>query len=254
MRKVFFKDEYRIFKKSTAIFLTPELYKFYKKTPFKIFSNKFTSIPFANINQLEVNQTDISKNFFDSKKINCLFAGRLYKSIRNPQKVIEVFSKLNKNIHLTLISNINKKMLINSFCTNSSWGYLDKISFFPIQNRDVALSLTGTADILINIGNNVEFQIPAKIFEYMSTGKPIIHFSKIKDDPTIFYLNKYPLTFIVKEWERIDEKTIKDIEQFCINNKNKKLKYEEVYKSLIDFSSNKVANDFNKKIKDLLKD
>jgi hypothetical protein len=56
--------------------------------------------------------------------------------------------------------------------------------------------------IFWSIRNSVEFQIPGKIFEYMSTGKPILHFSKFSEDPAITYLKRYPKALIINEWER----------------------------------------------------
>jgi hypothetical protein len=49
------------------------------------------------------------------------------------------------------------------------------------------------ADILINIGEVTGRQVSSKIFEYVSTGKPILHLANVKTDSVSGILSKYPL-------------------------------------------------------------
>jgi len=37
--------------------------------------------------------------------------------------------------------------------------------------------------ILLSIGNFNKYQIPSKVIEYISLGKPVLHFAEIQDDP-----------------------------------------------------------------------
>ena len=48
-----------------------------------------------------------------------------------------------------------------------------------------------SAVALISIGNKDFPYVPSKIFEYMSTGKPIIHFYHNDDDSCLGYLQRY---------------------------------------------------------------
>lgn len=238
LRKKMYADEKRIFENCDIICLTPELYEFYKKKKFIQFSSKVNLIPFANIEPVEYDSNKVSGNFMKRHKINCLFTGRLYDDIRNPSRLINVFSKIDKNIHLSMMTNLSIEK-IKKYSPNN---YLPSI--IPFQNRDTALFNLMHADILVNIGNTVEFQVPGKIFEYMSTGKPVIHFSKIKNDPALKYLNRYPKVFIVNEWE-IDNINYKnELENFCKDHKNHKLTFEDVNETLGEYSGNAVANKF----------
>ena len=45
--------------------------------------------------------------------------------------------------------------------------------------------MVNSAHCLLSIGNKNPNQIPSKVIEYLATGKPIIHFTEIDDDPVI---------------------------------------------------------------------
>ena len=49
------------------------------------------------------------------------------------------------------------------------------------------------ADVLINLGNTVTNQLPSKIFEYFSSGKPILNLCANPSDPALRYFARYPL-------------------------------------------------------------
>lgn len=74
--------------------------------------------------------------------------------------------------------------------------------------------MISSADFLINFGNNNTHMTPCKIFEYMSYGKPIISVSPIKDEPSSRYLEKYPLSLIIKEYENNVADDIEKLKNF----------------------------------------
>ena len=55
------------------------------------------------------------------------------------------------------------------------------------------------SDILLSIGNKGTEMAPSKIYEYMSTGKPIIHVYSEENDPCIEQLVKYGNALLIKE-------------------------------------------------------
>ena len=109
-----------------------------------------------------------------------------------------------------MLTDYNREEIFRNFAASH-----DKISLYPLQSPEIAIDALMNSDILVNIGNTVEFQIPGKIFEYMSTGKPIVHFSKLPEDPALKYLQKYPRVLIIKEWEGNDEQMVNHLEVFC---------------------------------------
>lgn len=55
--------------------------------------------------------------------------------------------------------------------------------FYPPHSPQSAKNLQLKADLLLNIGNKVTNQLPSKVLEYISTGKPIINFYKSEACP-----------------------------------------------------------------------
>lgn len=55
--------------------------------------------------------------------------------------------------------------------------------FYPPHSPQAAKNLQLCADYLLNIGNTVTNQLPSKVLEYISTGKPVINFYKSEDCP-----------------------------------------------------------------------
>lgn len=247
-RKKMYFDEIKVLEKSDATCLTQELYEYYKKENFIQVTPKVHILPFANLEKIEFDSTKVNKNFMIENKINCLFTGRLYDDIRNPKKLLEAFSMLGNEIHLSMMTNFS----IRDMQVYSPRGYLPSV--IPFQNRDTALYNLLCADILVNVGNDVEHQVPGKIFEYMSTGKPIIHFSKIKNDPALKYLDRYPNVLIINEWEYDKLSCMNKMEKFCKDNQNFKLSFEEVNESLGEYSGKMVQERFINIINNLLGD
>jgi hypothetical protein len=243
-----FQDEYMTFDKCDALFLTPELCEFYKDTPLKKFVSKAIPTCFAHLQPLKFSKetsTDIQLN---KNKINCLFLGKFYEEVRNPKFLLNIFSEIEPNVHLTCMTNVNE-IDFTKYNVNKK-----HVTLIPFQPRDVALNAMRQANILINIGNTVLGQIPAKSFEYMGSGKPIIHISKQKKDPSLIYLEKYPHVLVINEWEN-DIKNDRDkILSFCKKYCNTTLSFDDVSKSLGEFSSDFVTTKFVKKVDDLIGD
>lgn len=64
------------------------------------------------------------------------------------------------------------------------------------------------AFVLLNFGNYTACGIPCKIFEYFSTGKPIISCFKIDEDASKPYMEKYPNAILIDERKPIEENAL----------------------------------------------
>lgn len=122
----------------------------------------------------------------------CYFIGNLYKDIRNPQATIELFSGLKENMELFFVGGYyGQKMDTDELHKN--------IHFIGKKSSAELQKIYKEADFLVNIGNTIVNQMPSKIFEYISTGKPIINIYKKKNCPTLKYLNQYQLAINIYE-------------------------------------------------------
>lgn len=121
-----------------------------------------------------------------------MVAGRFYRKLRNPRPMLEVFRRLrqipgmeNAALHV-YGSTRDCADLFNS--PSLSEGVL----LHGIVPREVVLAAYGQADGVINIGNATGLQLPSKVVELASTGKPIINFSASIEDSSYRFLANYP--------------------------------------------------------------
>lgn len=146
-------------------------------------------------------------------KCRLVYAGALYADRRNPERALSVLSQID-DIHVDFyISYSNCNSIVDKYLSET-------IKSFPAVNR----SRYNEYDILINIGNNFSLQIPSKMLELFSTGRPIINFYQLKD---VHYamVEKYPLGINIGP---DDADAVERVSEFCKQMKGKRLSFEEV--------------------------
>ena len=157
----------------------------------------------------DINTSNSKYKYFDKNNINCVYAGRFYEDIRNPELLLSVFSCFKDN-------NI-KLYLFSKGCEERVASYVTKCNNI-IRKHQVAHSdmeqIYSESDVLISISNTTIEFLPSKTFEYIATGKPIVCFNCNDTDKNV--LKNYPLKFFVYNNEEIDS-----VEQFIINSKGK---------------------------------
>ena len=154
----------------------------------------------------------------------CCFFGMLYREIRDPRPAIALFSEAGDSIEMRfagVISGAEKEEYFPEGCACRHVGSL--------AGETLEKEYAG-ADILVNIGNAVDNQMPSKIFEYISTGKPIINIYKSRECPTLKYLEKYPAALNIFEG---DIKTglaecAERVRTFCREHKGERVPAETI--------------------------
>jgi len=95
----------------------------------------------------------------------------------------------------------------------------------PKPEADVAVQ---NADILINLGDMQGKQVSSKVFEYMATGKAIVHLAYVPDDAVTKILAKYPLALcLVQDQGRFDE-NVRLLTEFITNRRRDTLTFDTV--------------------------
>ena len=121
------------------------------------------------------------------------YFGVFTKGVRSPKNFMKFF-KDTKNIEFHWYVNDESKNEINTHSKE-----VDSI-FHPIVKREEALKLMASSfHCLISIGNLNTTQIPSKVIEYISTGKPVIHFCEVENDPVKSIANHFQNLFIISE-------------------------------------------------------
>lgn len=162
---------------------------------------------FDKIRFLDIPLYKYSKNFdytdrvfFPKNEMVIFFAGSMPLNIRNPKMILELFCALKeKNVHLYLAGKSDYSSVIDFYtrkCPNIH--YIGSMPHAEAQARMCE------ADILLNIGNSLTGMVPCKIFEYMSTGKPIISTYRIEKDPCNRYFDLYKNSIVLDERNSIE--------------------------------------------------
>ena len=159
--------EMEILNRADAVLLSEEIYGNHHEMVDR-FEN-VTKLPYMIPEQQKVQ--DEGESGFDKDKINCVFAGSFYSTIRNPETMLESFGELNDDkIMLHLYSSGCEELIkrYNSTCRNI-------IAHGRVSQDDIK-KIYEDADVLVNVGNANDDFVPSKTFEYIGIGKPIINF------------------------------------------------------------------------------
>lgn len=139
-----------------------------------------------------------------------LFIGTILVQVRSPQKFFEVFRLINgDNYRLTIVGTNNCPELIDKAIKADR-----RITVLPFVTHERAKELMSSADFLVNFGNNDVSMTPSKIFEYMSTGRPIISTVPVENEPGTHYLKKYPMYCMLNEYCESTEEMAENLRAF----------------------------------------
>lgn len=141
--------------------------------------------------------------------INFKYLGNLYKDIRNPTFMLEMFRILPENYILNLYGG-GCENLIKSHKAQLG----EKLVSHGWVDHQTADSEMQSADILVNLNNTTKNQFPSKLLSYISTGKPIINICKLPDCNSLRYTKKYSNCLNIFETEALDKKLTRKITDF----------------------------------------
>jgi hypothetical protein len=119
-------------------------------------------------------------------KLHLLYTGRFY-LFRDPTALLEAVVA-QPRIHLTVVA--PHVTQAHQELAERSGG---RIVFLGEQPHDRVLELQSECDVLVNIGNALAAQTPGKLFEYLGSGKPILHCYSEESDPA---------NTLIEEWRR----------------------------------------------------
>lgn len=236
--------EMEIYSLADKVFVTRELYEDNKNQVLARYIYKTVPMEYANIQPI---YNKFQVKYLDPQKINCVYTGSLFNIyVRNP----EYFYKLAQacsdkfQFHIVCYSADEANLALKKL-------YIDGNSKIIWHNRatmDECQSLMCQANILINLGNLCTNQTPSKVFDYISTGKPIVNFCSLENDTAKRYLKHYPLHLNIFCKNEFDLKDTGLFEQFCVTNKDTMLPFEEVQEKYKNFTPEIAASNFIREI------
>ena len=213
-KKKNYKYEKLIYDTADYNLFTEELYKSalydFMQSPSKTFCFKYVLVPMKGRKISNPSGTNVN--------IRLIYAGNLYLKRRNPNFMLSVISSI-KSISLDIyVAYSNCDNIISQYLSNSIKRYS------AVSRERYNEMISEEYDILVNIGNNFSLQIPSKLYELLSTGKPILNFYQVKDSQYDM-IEKYPLGLNI-EFDELN--AVEKVKDFCIRMKGKRLTFEEV--------------------------
>ena len=209
--------EKRFYSKAEKILFTHQDALSNHKKFFNIPSSKLiVASPISNFDN-DLFKKTLSYNY-STRPIKISYFGIFTKGVRSPNSFLDLVKK-NNDFEFSWYVNEDSEKIIKS-CDISS----NKHSFYSYVSREDAQQLmVNSAHCLLSIGNKNPNQIPSKVIEYLATGKPIIHFTEIDDDPVINLSNEFHNLVILnksddeKKLSLLIEEMFNKIEKFDID-------------------------------------
>ena len=178
--------EKNIISKADMLLLSEEVYK----NRLDLYDGKAECEPLPYMLPYESNSIE-TESVFSKEDINCVYGGRFYPGLRDPEKMLKCFSNIKDHkIKLHLFS-IGCEDTVSKYAEFSP----NIILHNQVSHKEI-LKVYEEADILISVGNNSLEFFPSKIFEYIITRKPLVHFygcgvrdSLLEDYPSVLQID-----------------------------------------------------------------
>ena len=240
------RQEADLFRKARHIITTPALHRLYlEHESYKEFKDRLTPLNFPNIRPPQ-ESCEESVFRFDSKDINLLFCGLLEDGYRSPAPFLETAGKLidgGMPLKIHFLGTSTSKALEQYMAQ-----YPQNVVHHQAVSLEKAVATMEKADILLNISNTLDNQVPSKIFDYFSLGKPVLNVQKIENCPSREYFDRYPLAFTLCDFNP-DSDALKD---FLIRAKGRSTDFETVKELFYDATLEYAADTAEKVLADIL--
>lgn len=199
--KIGFKHEKIFFSLYDRVILMNCHKAHYEQKAFSCYKNKiwFTDFPL-----FESHNTNL-KNSRKSYKL--VYTGYLNKHMRNPRVLLEFLRPFLKEYILHFYVRGDCDEIIDEYIKE----YPSNIINHGFVSHEESLKAISDADVLLSIGNFDTNMVPSKIYEYISTGKPIFHVYSYDKDPCLLVFEKYGNALCVK---RNEMNSAENIEKF----------------------------------------
>lgn len=217
------KYEMEIFSQADHVFTTKKIYELKECKRWNL--KNVTAIDFPCVDMsLALRTGSQPKN---EEEIRLVYAGLLNEEVRDATVALKICSRI-KNPYVSFyFLGKGQEELLQEYANGELAGKLHIIGNLSAKACEEWLL---SADFLLIIGNNVENQVPSKVFSCMSYGLPIIGTCKSQKCPSIAYLQRISNALVIEESqndERIDC-LVKQIEDFIEKYKKTKLSYEQI--------------------------
>ena len=224
-----------LFKNYDFLFLMSSHESYYSQKEYDLCRHNFryVDIPLFAARKLSINIRE--------DKIHLVFTGSLSTTTAYPVYLLKILDFLqDDSLTVDFYGNIADASILD-LIEHSKYA-----NYFGQLTHDEVVTKQNNADFLLNFGNDTPCAIPCKIFEYFSTGKPVVSFLKIDEDASKLYVEKYPNSLIIDERDSV-EMSAQLFHNFIHTNHEIDIKKVE-----LAFTDNAPESTVNKMINDFL--
>ena len=231
LNKIYERKFYKI--ASKIIFTHKEVAELHENK-FNIDKSKIViGYPIASVNEQNLN---IASNYnYKVTPIKIGYFGAFTKSVREPNNYINnIVNPFFEDVEHKWYINQESKKYFASIKKTSLHNFID-----IVQRKEALKIMVNEIHILLSIGNLNKYQMPSKVIEYLSLGKPVLHYAEIEDDPI------YNFEKLFDNLKIVNSKTTKnEIEIYIENIKDRNFEFDvEVFNNY--FSALKLVNDLS---------
>ena len=242
-------EEAAVYQKANCVFCTPEQQADYQTETFRAVAYKIHPLPYPKLVRPKVQQACPIQ--FNPECINLLYLGTVYGDIRKPEALFKLFQhavEIEPKLRLYIVG---KKFGAdaNLYLTEYKAKLGGKLQCYSPIPPEQTMDLLLRADVLVNMGNTVRNQMPSKIVEYISTGKPILNLSVDKHCSTLPLMRRYPLTFQTFAADCRRESTAEAAVEYCREAQNRQLAWQQVTNLFPEMELARVENTFLRELK-----
>ncbi len=167
----------------------------------------------------EIKDAGREKVFPADGKIRLVVVGTLYRKVRHPGALLDLFERLRRTdigerLELHFFGNVNDCAdLFEPRDAHPGRG----IFLHGVVPREIAIAAMKEAALLVNIGNAVAYQLPSKVVEYAAAGRPVLNLAVIEDDSSARFLKDYPAFLNLTGAEAAGEGAASRVRGFILN-------------------------------------
>ncbi len=229
--------EKSLYEQFNLVFTTREIYKMKVDKHWSL--NNVVAVDYPCVNVcLSSRKSSIRK---PEKEIRCVYAGLLNDCIRDASTVLEILSLVKFPYITYYFIGEGQEELLYRYSENKLKNRLHILGQMPATNCEEWIL---SADFLLIIGNNVDSQVPSKVFSYMSYGLPIIATYKTKNCSANIYLNKIPNALLIDETEKNVNLLATKIENFVAEYAGTRLESQEIERYADVYTAKHVVDKF----------
>lgn len=159
--------------------------------------------------------------------IQLVYVGSLYADIRNPAPLLRLARAMGEQVHLTIVGGLFGTYS-HAFHEEFDAFLAGNVTLVGKVDRRTAQCYLQCADVLVNLGNLVDNQLPSKIFECFATGLPVLHLKQLAQCPAETYMKAYPLAHLIDTRLALTEQTVREAAAFCEENAGKRVPFAQV--------------------------